>query len=284
VRSLLQPSEIGASGTIRLPAPPIRLKLGPAMKPVCLVVLGVALFAACGAEPGAPPDAAPARDASTPADAPRPVDVPPADAALSPDAAAASDGASGPPPAPEPGSPAEILHNVVFAVSCPMGMTGDSCEIPDAQRNKTSDPILFGGDAATTYRVKLRFCGAVEPREYRNCQSLMGGGRFCPGGQPDSSGSDADTRPTYELKVSAPARSYFLNNHPLVATAIKIDYSAEIEVQGNATITLATASRLPTTLTARSGGPHTCPYVPRIEQPYAGQFIHVVVESVLPPQ
>jgi hypothetical protein len=247
------------------------------MKRVPLAALSLSLCAACGSGSTAPPDAGAARDASASADTARPMD-----AAL--DAAAVMDAPSGPPPAPEPGSPAEILHNVLFAVACPMGMTGDTCSISDGERNKMSDPILFGGDSATTYRVRLRFCGAVEPRPYRNCQSPMAGGRFCPGGEPDNSGSDPDTRPTYELKVSAPARSYFLNNGPLANSAIKIDYSAELDVQGGASITFATASRLPETLTARSGGPHTCPYVPRIEQPYAGQFIHVVVESVLPPQ
>ena len=157
--------------------------------------------------------------------------------------------------------------------------------IPDGERNKTSDPILFGGDAATTYRVKLRFCGAVEPRPYRNCQSPMADGRFCPGGEPDSSGSDPDTRPTYELKVSAPARSYLLNNGPVATPRPPRSTTAPSSTSRAARPSpSSTASRGPETLTARSGGPHTCPYVPRIEQPYAGQFIHVVVESVVPPQ
>jgi hypothetical protein len=224
-----------------------------------MFIFGLSLNGACGPDPEGPP------------------------------AATAGDGGSrdsvpaGPPPPPEPGSPAEILHNTVFEVKCPAPTTGASCTIPDAQRNRMSDPILFGGESNMTYRVRLRICGAVEGREYRNCQSPMADGLFCPGGQVDNTDQLSDTYPTYEMKVSAPARSYFLNSRRARDAAIKIDYSAELEIQGGATITLATTSRLEETATARSGGPHTCPYVPpRIEQPYSGQFIHFMVESVTP--
>jgi hypothetical protein len=186
------------------------------------------------------------------------------------------------PRAPEPGSPAEILHNYVFELRCPEATTGTSCDIPDAERNKTSEEILFGGDPALTYRVRLRFCGAVEGRSYTGCQSPMAGGLFCPGGRVDDADPLADTTPTFELRVSAPARSYFLNNRRAPGTAIKIAYSAELVIQGGASVQLATSSRLPDTATARLGGPHTCPDVPGLEQPFPGQFIHLLVESVIP--
>jgi hypothetical protein len=208
-------------------------------------------------------DSGPLRDSGTPADR-----------------SAGDAGTLAPPPAPAPGSPGEKLHNFVFEVKCPTPTTATSCAIPDEQRNKTSAPVAFGGDPAVTYRVRLHVCGAVEGREYQNCQGPMAGGLFCPGGQVLDTDANSDTYPTYELKVSAPARSYFLNNRKARDTGIKIDYSAELDIQGGATITLGTVSRLTNTYTARNGGPHICPFVPGLEQPYPGQFVHFLVESV----
>ena len=276
------------------------------MKPARLVLLVLSLCAACGSNAEGPPDVAinggrgggggsggsggsggggsgGSRDTGAIRDTTPPRDMgAPRDVGARADSGSLEGGAAGPPHPPEPGSPGEILHNYVFEVKCPMPTTGTACAIPDDQRNKTSEPLLFGGDSAVTYRVKLHFCGAVEGREYQNCQSPMAGGLFCPGGVVNNTDQFSDTYPTYEMKVSAPARSYFLNSRRARDTAIKIDYSAELEVQGGAEISFATVSRLANTYTARNGGPHTCPFVPRMEQPYPGQFIHFTVESVTP--
>lgn len=215
-----------------------------------LAVLALSVCVACSSGDGGPPRDAGAREA-------------------------------GPIAPPAPGSPGEILHNFVFEVRCPEGATGASCDVPDAERNKETDPILFGGDPAVTYRVRLRICGAVEGREYSGCQAAMAGGLFCPGGSLASTDALSDTYPSYEMKVSAPARSYFLNSRRARDSALRIEYSAELDIQGGASIGFATASRTPATATARSG-PHLCPDVPGIEQPFAGQFIHFQVESVTP--
>jgi hypothetical protein len=90
-----------------------------------------------------------------------------------------------------------------------------------------------------------------------------------------------DTYPTYELKVSAPAHSYFVNSRDLRDTLMKINYDAELEIRGGSTISFATTSREQITFTSRKlDPPITCPGVPGLTQPFPGQFIHVTVLSV----
>ena len=181
--------------------------------------------------------------------------------------------------------PGAALNNFVFQIACPAGGTPGSCKVPDAMRNITSMPITFGGDPAKTYVLKFHVCGAVEPRYYRDCKMMdQGGGLFCVDGVPlankDPGGTQyTDTYPTYEMKVSAPAHSYFLNSKKAVDVALKIDYSAQIEVQGGATITFATVSQM-TEVYPSTRAKITCPTVPGLTQPYNGQFVHVTVESV----
>jgi hypothetical protein len=97
----------------------------------------------------------------------------------------------------------------------------------------------------------------VEGRKYAGCKPTMPAGNplFCMDGTPvGMSGGDqfVDTYPTYEMKVSAPAHSYFINSRDLRDTLMKIDYSAELDVQGGSTITFGTTSREQITFTAAS--------------------------------
>src|SRR6476659_1131916 len=107
--------------------------------------------------------------------------------------------------------------------------------------------------------------------------------RICSAGTPvPMSGGDqfVDTYPTYEMKVSAPAHSYFVNSKDLRDTLMKIDYGAELEIRGGATLTFSTTSRGEITFTSRKlDPPITCPGVPGLTQPFNGQFIHVKVLS-----
>ena len=92
-----------------------------------------------------------------------------------------------------------------------------------------------------------------------------------------------DTYPTYEMKVSAPAHSYFVNSRDLRDTLMKIDYTATIDIRGGASITFSTTSREQITFTSRKlDPPVTCPDVPGLTQPFNGQFIHVTVLAADP--
>jgi hypothetical protein len=210
------------------------------------------------------------------------------DLAESPDLAATRDAARDARPdatAADATPAAGNLNDFVFSVECPPGTSGE-CNIPDARRLKTSPPLQFGGDPGTTYRVRLHFCGPVEGRKYASCTKgpFTNDSLFCMDGTPvPMSGGDAfvDTYPTYEMKVSAPAHSYFVNSRDLRDTLMKIDYSADLEIRGGATITFSTTSRGEITFTSRKLTPAiTCPGVPGITQPFNGQFIHVTVQSM----
>jgi hypothetical protein len=228
---------------------------------------------------------------SSPADA-RGVDLaPPPDASEPPDLATKPD--LRPDTAPDSGgggaggSAGAALDNYVFSVECPSG-NGGECNVPDAKRLKTSAPLAFGGDPTVTYRVRLHFCGPVEGRKYSGCMKSTptSDPLFCMDGTPvPMSGGDqyVDTYPTYEMKVSAPAHSYFVNSRDLRDTLMKIDYGAELEIKGGATITFSTTSREEITFTSRKlTPPITCPGVPGLTQPFNGQFIHVTVLSAEP--
>jgi hypothetical protein len=228
-------------------------------------------------------------DGGAPGDGPGTVGPPDAPLArdTAPDTARDTAGVAGPDGG-AVASPGAALDGYVFSVKCPADTTDGQCDVPDAARLKTSAPLRFGGDPGTTYRIRLHFCGPVEGRKYEGCKPAMPAGNqlFCIDGTPVA-GSAADqfvdTYPTYEMKVSAPAHSYFINSRDLRDTLMKIDYSAELEIQGGSTITFATTSREPITFTARKlTPPITCPGVPGITQPFPGQFIHVTLESITP--
>jgi hypothetical protein len=248
-----------------------------------------------GEEPEA--DAAPATGGATgTGGAPVSVDALAADLAVMPDAATGADralmrDAAAPDAAADSSaSPAAggALNDYVFSVECPAGAMGGQCNVPDDRRLKTSMPVPFGGDPAVTYRVRLHFCGPVEGRKYAGCMKPTPADDplFCMDGTPvPMSGGDqfVDTYPTYEMKVSAPAHSYFVNSRDLRDTLMKIDYTAELEIRGGATITFATTSREQITFTSRQVTPAiTCPGVPGLTQPFNGQFIHVTVLSADP--
>jgi hypothetical protein len=200
------------------------------------------------------------------------------------DAAVAHDAARDP----SSGALGGSLDGLVFSVECPMRTTDGQCNIPDATRIKTSAPVQLGGDPGVTYHVRLHFCGPVEGRKYAGCArtTFTNDGLLCMDGTPVAmSASDqyVDTYPTYELKVSAPAHSYFVNSRDLRDTLMKIDYSADLEVRGGASLTFSTTSRGEITFTSRQlQPPITCPGVPGLQQPFDGQFIHVTVESAVP--
>ena len=65
---------------------------------------------------------------------------------------------------------------------------------------------------------------------------------------------------------------------------MKIDYSATIDVKGGSTITYVTdgGTNLEVYTAKIMNHNYTCPVVPGLMQPFAGQFIYTTVVSVTP--
>jgi hypothetical protein len=171
------------------------------------------------------------------------------------------------------------LAGFVFTQPCSNpDSVGGSCNVASATREES---VQMGGDPARVYRATLHFCGPVEGRRYTGCTSTQGGGLFCPDGVPENLNAFDANYPSYQMQVSDPPRTYVLNNRFAADTILKIDYDATIEIRGGATVTFRTTSANLGQYTARRlDPPITCPGVPGITQPYAGQFVHVTVPIV----
>lgn len=181
---------------------------------------------------------------------------------------------------PDGGSPAVELNGLLFDVPCSTATQSGNCKATAATLAKMQT-VQFGGDPNVTYSVRLHFCGPVEGRPYQKCAENQAT-YFCTDGVAATSGFNP-TYPVYEMKVSAPAHSYFINNRDLKDDLFKIDYSAVVQVRGGSTITFSTTSEGADIYTSRLKGHNfTCPGVPSIQQPFAGQFFYVTVESIAP--
>jgi hypothetical protein len=180
--------------------------------------------------------------------------------------------------------PAAGLDQLLLDIPCPTIDAPTECDVIESVR-KQSKTVRFGGSPGQTYAVKLHFCGPAEGRRYTGCAPGQGNPLVCVDGQTASRNPDDPSYPTYELRVSAPAHSYFLNSLPLYDDIMKIDYTTTVPVQGGSTITLATdGGSNPGIYTSKLNGHNfTCAGVPGIRQPFVGQFIFVTVESVDPP-
>jgi hypothetical protein len=96
---------------------------------------------------------------------------------------------------------------------------------------------VFGGDAGTTYAVTLRVRGIWEPTNIDAGEAPDEAIPFKIGGTV-AAGNAIDYQ-QYSIQVSAPARTYWLNDHQYVAHDIhKLDYEATIHVTGGATVTV----------------------------------------------
>jgi hypothetical protein len=177
------------------------------------------------------------------------------------------------------GGPAAALNGFLFSIPCPTATTAGSCNIPDAMRAKMTT-LTFGGDPNVTYKVTLHFCGPIEARPYTASMPAM---LMCVDGTAVTSGFNP-TYPKYEIRVASPAHSYFLNNRDLKDDLMKIDYSATIDIKGGSSITYVSdgGTNLEAFTSTIMNHNYTCPGVPGITQPFAGQFIYTTVESVTP--
>jgi hypothetical protein len=182
------------------------------------------------------------------------------------------------------GSPAAALHNLVVSVPCPSPTTGGSCTVATNIR-AYDKPIMIGGTAGTTYKVKLKVCAVYEGRPYSNCMMSPDSPRICINGTPGTGGY-APTYPTLGIKVDA-TKTYFLNaGNDYADKILKFDYTATFEMKGGSTINIISdgGNNGGIYTPFQGGAKYTCPDVPgqMAGMPFSGQFVHFQVVSVDP--
>ena len=156
------------------------------------------------------------------------------------------------------------------------------CTGPHVDISCMADPTVtvestLGGASGATYDVTLHFRGVVERKNY------LGGcsdGNFWQSGGADN----GDIGNVYELRVSKPPQSYFLNvGSGAQSATVAIDYVKTIRIDAGATVTLFAASKDGAQLFNRDA--NSAPVSVQgtsVAQPFDGQFIQMDVESVAP--
>ncbi len=147
------------------------------------------------------------------------------------------------------------------------------------------------GTNGTSYQVTLLFRGIVEQKTYSGGTTGLAVGEEAGGqGNPaffveGATPSSGDTFNIYELDVSSPAQSFFLNvGTSGIDQTFLIDYQATIAMDAGATVTL-TGNSLGGVETFNRGAdfnPVVVPDVPPAPAAFDGQFVQMDVVSVLP--
>ena len=141
-----------------------------------------------------------------------------------------------------------------------------------ATNDRFTDVLKFGGEPGKRYKVTLRVRGVVEPMVYKDGQQV--GEYFYIGGAPNNA-----TYNIYQLSVSSPAQHFFFNRQDKVGHKIfTIDYTATIDVEGGATLTLHGNGQNGRMIT--NFAKLVVPGIPPAPQPYNGQFIQLDVTEV----
>jgi len=169
---------------------------------------------------------------------------------------------------------AAALSGLRWEMPCSSEFNFWNCNVSDPA------PVVatLGGVTGTTYRVTLRFRGVVEGKTYEGGTTFD---HFNAGGT-----AADDTFNVYELAVSEPPQSFYLNaGMSGVGSSFAIDYTATLEVAAGASVTL--------TATAVDGVEHknlddndspiVVPEITPAPAPYDGQFIQMDVVSVEDP-
>ncbi len=104
------------------------------------------------------------------------------------------------------------LHGYHVKLKCGAAQDARSCKLSSDQERSRLDVVL-AGDPATTYDVKLRVRGLVEPRRYTGGALADPSNKwFYAGGQADpSKKNNGQAYNVYQLVISQPAQHYFLN-------------------------------------------------------------------------
>lgn len=138
----------------------------------------------------------------------------------------------------------------------------------------------LAGVSGTTYAVKIRLRGVVEPKTYNGGTR---NGFFQVGGTPAS-----DTANIYRLTTSSPSATYFVNaGTTRAANALycaTMDYEATIDVAAGATVTLTAEPLDALQIKNRdeAGAAFVIPSIPPAPAAFNGQFVQMDVVSVVP--
>jgi len=172
--------------------------------------------------------------------------------------------------------------------SCGMTQSSSTC----LHQGKTSDDALpysdmktvtMGGTPGTTYQVKIRIRGIVEPT------TITGGTvgtprQFVTGGtaKPDMGNSGDGAYNQWRLQTTVPSNSYYLNAYPNTGHNIyAIDYTQTIMIGGGSTVKLDVHdanAHLITNTSGSTGGPVAVPMgVTGLAGNNVGQFVQIDV-------
>jgi hypothetical protein len=169
---------------------------------------------------------------------------------------------------------AVALQGLRWEIPCGGDLSSVVCGVTDP----AAQTATLTGATGTTYQVALRFRGVIEQKTY------SGGtvdGYFVTGGA-----DNGDAYNVYELAVSSPAQSYFLNaGSSGITNCWVIDYTKTIPIDAGATLTLTAASKDAQEIKNidPNGTPLVVPDVPPAPAAYNGQFIQMDVVSVTAP-
>ncbi|MBS2013204.1 MAG: hypothetical protein JST00_09975 [Deltaproteobacteria bacterium] len=168
------------------------------------------------------------------------------------------------------------LSGLRWELPCAAAATDPAlCTTPTANVTKST---TLAGAPGTTYAVKLRFRGVIEPKTYNGGVET---GFFSVGGTPAS-----DTANIYRLTVSAPAATFFVNSGTTRASnalyAEAIDYEATVDIQAGATVTLTAEplDALQIKNRDQAGAPFVIPGIAPAPAAFDGQFVQMDVLAV----
>lgn len=146
------------------------------------------------------------------------------------------------------------------------------------------------GTAGQTYNVTMRVRGEVEERTYSGADGGIARGAEADGGvSPElfvagaPNPSHGDTFNVYELDISSPAQTYFLNSGMSgINNTWLIDYLATIPIAAGATLTLTadTIEGVETVNVGPDGNPIVVPGVSPAPASFVGQFVQIDLQSM----
>lgn len=132
--------------------------------------------------------------------------------------------------------------------------------------------VTVGGTPGVTYTLRVRIRGLLERGTYSGGTAQ---GAWYVGGMTTST-----FLTVAELRVSAPAQHYYLNNVSAPGGLAMLDYEATLSIEGGAGVTLFTSALDGREVANVSG---TIAGVTTNPSPYSGQFAQIDVLEVTPP-
>jgi hypothetical protein len=178
-----------------------------------------------------------------------------------------------------------IMPDVVEAGdgSVGSGLAGARLELPclalissnSCSAGATSTPMLFEGDAGTTFDVTIRVRGVVELNSYSGGTA---DGHLYVGGMPAAAGWNV-----FSIDVSSPKQHYFLNNGGAGnAYCVAVDYVRTIKIGAGALVVLTADTNDNTEVRNldSNGQAIVVASIPPAPSAFDGQFLQIDVESV----